>query len=235
MGRLLAPDLRPEEAWEFWDAYDSGFSLPFRDLRAEDVRAKTRLEVRKAVGQLLTPQRHRFLAKVTGWPRIGWFDEIFDDARFVHMVRDGRAWVNSILGVPWWKGWQGPWNWRWGPLSAEHRNEWEASGRSFVVLAAIEWKVLMEATEIARKRISEDRFFEVRYEQLCAQPKEVLSEILEFCELPASSSLERVMGATSFENANRKWTEDLTADQQKKLQGTLQSHLVRYGFVDPGP
>lgn len=233
MGRS-APELTPMEGWEFWDAYDPGFSLPFRDLTADDVRPRTRRELRGAVGELLTAGRPRFLAKITGWPRLGWLDGIFDDALFVHVLRDGRAVANSLLQVPWWHGWRGPWNWRWGPLSPDHQREWEESGKSFVVLAAIQWKILMDAMDVARRRVDPGRFHEVRYEDLCADPAGVLARLRDFCQLPRSAAFDRTVAETTFRNANGKWTKDLTPAQQEILNASLRDCLVRYGFEGSG-
>src|SRR3712207_7426845 len=50
--------------------------------------------------------------------------EIFKDAKFIHLMRDGRAVANSLLHVYFWSGWKGPGNWGWGQLSpAQQRSE----------------------------------------------------------------------------------------------------------------
>jgi hypothetical protein len=73
-----------------------------------------------------------FLHKYTGWSRASFFKEIFPDARFVHIVRDGRAVANSFLQMDWWTGYESPEKWYLGPLSDEDEKAWRESGKSFV-------------------------------------------------------------------------------------------------------
>jgi len=117
--RLLGGKVQPSEAYLFWDYHAYGFSAPCRDLVRGDVTARVRKQVRGALEPLLTPAHDRLLLKITGWPRIGYLREIFEDARFVHIVRDGRAVASSLLHVDFWRGWQGPHGWRAGLLSPE--------------------------------------------------------------------------------------------------------------------
>ena len=44
----------------------------------------------------------RFAAKLTGPARISYVSSIFPEARFVHVVRDGRAVVQSLMKVEFW-------------------------------------------------------------------------------------------------------------------------------------
>ena len=99
--------VRPSEAYAYWDHHFPGFSEPCRDLVREDVNGRIGETLRASLSQMLTPQRHRLLIKITGWPRVGFLKAIFPDARFVHVYRDGRAVACSLLERPWWGGWQG--------------------------------------------------------------------------------------------------------------------------------
>jgi hypothetical protein len=72
-------------------------------------------------------------------PRISFLYAIFPDARFVHVLRDGRAVANSRLNASFWKGWHGLNIWG-GQMPEHYRQEWERHRRSFVALAGIEWK-----------------------------------------------------------------------------------------------
>ena len=91
-----------------------------------------------------------FMHHLTGWPRTGLLRAAYPDAKFVHVVRDGRSVANSWLQMGWWDGYRGPDNWYLGPLSRADQTEWEDSDRSFVVLAGIGWRILMNAMDEAR-------------------------------------------------------------------------------------
>lgn len=138
LGTLVKRRFKPTEAYRFWDYYSKGFSAPCRDLLHGDVTVAAKQRLQSVLAKTLTPKRDRLLVKVTGWPRIGFLREVFEDAKFVHIMRDGRSVSNSMLNVPWWWGWRGPQNWRWGELTPAEEQEWEAQGKSFVALAGIQ-------------------------------------------------------------------------------------------------
>jgi hypothetical protein len=228
--RVFGERIRPGECYRFWDTYAYGFSEPCRDLVRTDVTARVKKRVRGAIQPMLTPARNRFLAKITGWPRIGFLNEIFEDAKFIHIIRDGRAVANSLLHVSFWRGWYGPQGWRAGLLSAEDQATWESYDRSFVALAGLEWRIQMRAIDAARERLDPKLFYEVKYEDFCRQPLETYRQVLEFAELPESAELERQVKAASIESTSQRWRDDLTPGQQAILDGLLREDLRRYGY-----
>jgi omega-hydroxy-beta-dihydromenaquinone-9 sulfotransferase len=230
--RLFGERIRPGECYRFWDTYAYGFSEPCRDLVRTDVTARVKKRVRGAIQPMLTPARNRFLAKITGWPRIGFLNEIFEDAKFIHIIRDGRAVANSLLHVSFWRGWYGPQGWRAGLLSAEDQATWESYHRSFVALAALEWQIQMRAIDAAREKLDPKLFYEVKYEDFCRQPLETYRQVLEFAELPESAELERQVKAASIESTSNRWRDDLTPGQQAILDDLLREDLRRYGYGD---
>lgn len=81
---------------------------------------------------------------------------LFPDAQVVHIVRDARANVASLKGMPWW-----PYN------SIESMAQW----------AHAEWCSRRNA-----RRLPADTFHVVRYESLVADPRRVLTELCEFLD-----------------------------------------------------
>ena len=231
---VFAPLLRrlaiPGESYAFWDQHYRGFSEPFRDLHADDVTHETHRSLRASLACMTTWRRQRHLLKITGWPRLGFLHAIFPDARFIHLIRDGRAVAHSLLSVPFWRGWQGPAQWRWGPLSAEQYGQWEAYDRSFVVLAALQWKILIDAMECARTTVPAESFLQVRYETLCDAPHQTLEEIVTFAGLPWSALLDQALIHNRLYSRNEKWRQELTAVQQSALSDVLADTLTRYGY-----
>lgn len=221
----------PSEAYEFWDHYFRGFSKPYRDLTAADVTERARSLLPEAFSAILTSKRERLLAKITGWPRIGFLQGVFPDAKFIHVVRDGRAVANSLLNVDWWFGWLGPSNWIWGELTIEQREEWDRHGQSFVALAGIQWKLLMKAMENAKRGLDGSSLLEIRYEDFCTDPEECFRQVTDFCCLEYSRGFRQHVLRSRVKNENDKWRQDLTAEQQTVLHSVLGSELQRYGYV----
>jgi omega-hydroxy-beta-dihydromenaquinone-9 sulfotransferase len=228
--RILGGVIRPGEQYRFWEEHAHGFSEPFRDLVASDVTPRVKKQVRAAIAPMLTGKRSRLLAKITGWPRMGFLNEIFEDARFVHIIRDGRAVASSLLHVDFWSGWAGPGGWRAGPLSAEDQAAWEASSRSFVTLAGLEWRIQMRAMDAARRALSPGQFLEVKYEEFCEQPLETCRRVLDFAELPQSAWFDDRVRAASIRDMSGRWRGDLTPEQQASLDNLLREDLQRYGY-----
>ena len=184
--RLFGEKVRPGENYRFWDHYAYGFSEPCRDLlRLGRERAGQEADPRRLRADA-RPKRDRLLIKITGWPRIGYLNEIFEDAKFIHVLRDGRAVASSLLHVGFWRGWYGPQGWRAGLLSPEDQAVWESYDRSFAALAGLEWRIQMRAMDAARAKLDPKQFFEVKYEDFCEQPVEHFRRVLDFVELPES-------------------------------------------------
>jgi hypothetical protein len=229
--KILRKKIQAGECYKFWDYYSKGFSAPCRDLLASDVSVKMKNDIVNAMSNLTTKKRYRLLLKITGWPRIGFLSEVFEDAKFVHVIRDGRAVANSLMNVGFWRGWGGPQKWRWGPLSAIHQEEWNKHNRSFAVLAAIQWKILMDAAEKAIKHLEKSRILEIRYEELCTEPIPLFKEIVKFCEIEWNDYFETRLKKHKMRNANTKYKQELNPQQQKELSIVLDGYLRRYGYL----
>lgn len=227
--RVLDRRVQPNECYRLWDKHAYGFSRPCRDLVGTDVSVRVKKQVRAVLRSMLSATRDRLLLKITGWPRIGFLNEIFEDAKFIHIVRDGRAVASSLLHVDFWRGWHGPQGWRAGLLVPEDQALWDSYDRSFTALAGIEWRIQMRAMEAARQALDPKRFCEVRYEEFCHQPLETFRRVLEFAELPRSPQLERHVEATPIKTSSR-WKDDLSEEQQATLNDVLREDLQRRGY-----
>jgi hypothetical protein len=229
--RVFGSRIKPGEFYGFWYKHAYGFAEPGRDLVASDVTPRVKKQVRRAFEEMLSPARNRMLIKLTGWSRIGFLKEIFDDARFIHIVRDGRAVSNSYLHInEWqWRGWYGPYSWRYGPLSAEDQAAWEASGRSFVTLAGLQWRIHTRAIEKARAGLDPRQYLEMKYEAFCERTGDAIREVLDFAELERSAKFERHVAASPIRDTDR-WRKDLNVEQQALLTNLLRDDLARYGY-----
>jgi omega-hydroxy-beta-dihydromenaquinone-9 sulfotransferase len=227
--RLLGRRILPSEAYAFWNRHAYVFAAPYRDLVQADVTPRMKRQVRAAIEPMLTTTRDRLLIKIAGWSRIGFLNEIFEDARFVHIVRDGRAVASSLLHVNFWRGWEGPTKWGAGALTPEDEAAWARYGHSFVALSALQWRIRTRAIEAARESIDPSRYQEVKYETFCQAPLETLRSVIDFAELPQSAEFERHVRAAAIKDSNR-WRADLTPEQQATLDDLLAPDLRRYGY-----
>lgn len=231
-GTILRKRIGPAECYNFWETHCRGFARPFRDLLPADVTLRTKVQLRGVLSGVLTSKRKRLVIKITGWPRTGFFSTLFEDAKFIHIMRDGRAAAYSLMHMPNWLGWRGPENWRWGPLPPALLEEWERHDRSFVALAGIQWRILMQAAEKARQFARQDSYLEVKYEQLCEEPMIVLEDVARVCELEWSNGFQKELHRYTLRSANHKWREGLTDAQRRELEEVMRPALRRYGYVE---
>jgi omega-hydroxy-beta-dihydromenaquinone-9 sulfotransferase len=228
---LLRKAIYPGEWYPFWNHYYRGFGGTIRDLVGEDVTPPVKAHIRQTMGAMLSESRPRLLVKITGWPRVGFLKEVFPDAKFVHILRDGRAVANSLLSVRWWPGWGGPQRWTCGELSPSHRAKWEAMDRSYIALAGLEWEILMDAFDRAKRLVPPADYLDIRYEDLCAEPVRWFKAVADFAGLEWSPAFERTVRGFTLDSANYKWQRDLTEPQQVILNDTLGEALKRYGYA----
>ncbi|MHB8488108.1 MAG: sulfotransferase family protein [Candidatus Dormibacteria bacterium] len=223
----------PAEAWNILDRQIAPLvATPFRDLRADDCTPWLNGRLRNFFESRMAAQkRDIFVQHLTGWPRSGFIRAAFPETRFVHVIRDGRAVANSWLQMGWWQGYQGPDAWHLGPLPPEAEAVWEESGRSFVVLAGLGWKLLIEAFERARAEVPQDQWMQVRYEDVVAEPGRYLREIVDFIGLPRSDEFERDIDAYPFEPGRvQGFRRDLDDANLALLELTIGSTLQAYGY-----
>ncbi|MDM8530382.1 sulfotransferase [Anaerolineales bacterium HSG25] len=228
--RYVRKLIYPTEAYNFWDYHCMGFSEPFRDLVKEDVTVKTKQHVNKIMAAMLTEKRNRLLIKITGWPRLSFLKEIFPEAKFIHVYRDGRAVVNSLLNVRWWSGWHGPEQWRWGSMTPTQQEKWEQYDKSFVALAGIEWEILMDAQEQAKQMIPAEDLLEIRYEDFCRHPLENFKQTMAFSDLAWTPEFETTVRQFQIKSADYKWRKQLSVHQQNLLNDCLVDSLAHYGY-----
>jgi hypothetical protein len=230
-GQLARRHIDPAEAYAFWDAYAPGFSRPCRDLLANDVTPGTRKRLHRAFAQIGSPRRTRLLAKITGWPRLRYLKEVFPDARFIHVYRDGRAVASSWLRLTWFRGWSGPSQWLWGELDEKREAKWRQYDRSFVALAALAWEILMEAFDEARATLPAGDYLELSYEHVCANPRAAFAQAVEFAGLSWHPALDHALMAGRLSSANDKWQIELSPTQRDILESCLGPALARRGYA----
>ncbi|MEX2150354.1 MAG: sulfotransferase [Steroidobacteraceae bacterium] len=215
----------PSEAYLFWNTVCPGFSNPYRDLTEEDVTPGSALRLRDAVSEMVNARRHRFIAKITGWPRMRYLHSVFAQALFIEVTRDPRATASSLLEVPFWDGWRGPPNWRRGPLPPDLDAIWREEGESFVALAALEYVIVHRAIAQCRDALPMEQVLSVAYSDLCAEPVSTFRQVTEFCKLSWSSAFEKSVNRVALVNRDDKWRTKLTVSQQQVLQRTLDRAL----------
>ena len=174
-----------------------------------------------------------FLHKLTGWPRAGLLAEVFPTARFVHIVRDGRAVANSWLQMDWWRGHLGPQGWHFGLLDEADQATWERHGRGQVALAGIAWSMLTRRYDRCESELGE-RWLTLRYEDILADPRARLTEALEHIGLSWTPEFADGLARYTLSSGRASaYRDDLGPVHTAALEDVMGEQLRRYGYPVP--
>jgi Sulfotransferase family len=153
---------------------------------------------------------------------LGRLGRMFPEARFVHLVRDGRDVALSYLDAAW------------GPATVEE--------------AAVEWRRRVAAGRRAGRRLGPGRYVEVRYEDLAADPEPVVRRLCEFTTLSWDDRLlrhqeraDQVIDTTRFPESHqrlrlpptpglRDWRNDMDLADVARFEAIAGSQLEAFGY-----
>jgi LPS sulfotransferase NodH len=108
--------------------------------------------------------------------------ELVPDARFIHVLRDGRDVAVSVQAA----------SKSWAPL-------WKKTFGGSLEVCAKTWRSAVLNAHRARDELGVP-FLEVRYEELKAHPTGAIAEMFDFCSVPYDDTLiERIRRATTFD------------------------------------
>ena len=193
-----------------WTKYFGDYSYMTENNYSEEMAAYFRkkvLQVQNLWG------RPRFVDKtLVNCFRVRLLNSIFPDAKFLHIIRDGRAVAFSIL------------------------NKIEIAGDRFALFDVGFKDILGDKyqpdrselynyglawTEFVRKgreasAVAKGRYYEVRYENLIREPYIELRNIIDFCELEWYSKFEEKIPPT--QNMNEKWKQKASKEQHTDLE-----------------
>lgn len=223
----------PAEAYELLNRHVSSLmSESSRDLSAEDVTPWLRDRLTRFFELRVSAQGSSvFLCKLAGWPRARLLHEVFPEASFVHVLRDGRAVAESIMRRPWWRGFRGPTGWQHGPLPKNFQSVWQSTGHSYVALAGLQWMLLIDAFDEARAAIPDEQWLEIQYEHLVSDPRASFARVLEFAGLPWTRAFETAFSKYEFIPARlESYRAEFTDAQLGLLDEIMGDHLRRKGY-----
>jgi hypothetical protein len=199
----------PHEANAFWIKYFGTYNYMTENNYSEEMASYYRRSV-LAVQNLWG--RSRFVNKnLQNCMRVGLLNSIFPDAKFINIIRDGRAVAFSIVnkkefGVTPTMFLVGLKN----ILGDKYQSE-----RSELYNYGLAWAELVKRAREA-SAFGQNRYYEVRYENLITEPHNELRSIIDFCELDWHSELEEKVPPT--QNKNEKWKQKASKEQRIDLE-----------------
>ena len=156
--------------------------------------------------------------------RIGLLLEAFPDARFVEIVRDGRAVALSLANVDWWPE-STVW---WAGMTPR---QWEAEGRDPWELCARTWVEELHVTEQGLREVPENQRLSISYEQLVRDPRTTLAGVAVFAGLDPAVAGRDWLGGLRFPNRNEAWRQRLDPAAISTIESVEGDDLRRHGYA----
>jgi len=145
-------------------------------------------------------------------------------ARFVSLVRDGRAVAWSLSRVDWWED---------GPVwfTGGTPRDWAAAGGDPWELAARNWVEEVRAVEAGLAELAPHRVLPVRYEEFVAAPLDTLERVAAFAGLAPSAAWRAALEELGFPDQNEGWRRRLPATAVETIQAVQADTLRSHGYA----
>jgi hypothetical protein len=157
--------------------------------------------------------------------RVRLLNLVFPDAKFIHIIRDGRAVAFSLLNKK-----------DLGATSPilligfkDILGDKYQYKRSELYNYGIAWKEYVTRAREA-SAAAQGRYYEVRYENLVREPHNELRRIIDFCELDWYSKFEEKIPST--QNMNEKWKHKASKEQHIDIEESTFDLRHTLGIAD---
>lgn len=158
--------------------------------------------------------------------RIPFIQKIFPEAKYIHVYRDGRAVVNSIIDIVEREDFRKdiplgafckPHNWK--DLMKLERLECHSH----------QWKEIMIAIQNDSKMIDKDQWLEVKYEDFCINPSDVMSEVFKF--INAEPTEQQLLKIKQMPQKNdQKWRKTFSGEEVSIMNNIMADQLTAYDY-----
>jgi hypothetical protein len=217
----------PVEGHDLWDrcgpqdARHRNAPLPAVDADAEHAQ-----RVRDFVAAHVRYQRgRRFINKNTrNSRRVPYLDAIFPDALFLHVIRDPRAVVASLLAVHWWPDLPLWWSEDRTPRALA------ADGSKPEAVAAEHWVRSVERLLNDARRLPPSRYLEIRYEAFADSPGTVLNSVCAFAGVSSSPRLAESVRRRAVTSQNVKYRSQFGDEELRTVERIVAPLATRLGY-----
>ncbi|MBM7556928.1 sulfotransferase family protein [Halanaerobacter jeridensis] len=152
---------------------------------------------------------------------LGWIDRIFDDVKYIHIIRDGRDAVNSYLKMGRYENVEEA-SWRWNKSIQLARNFGRTKSSNEYL--EIKYEEFVSSPENEIEKVC--NFLNLNFEEGMTKHHEKFDELGDVTKLEHHSNLERPINTDSI----GKWEKNLSEKQRKKVNELLKKNLKILGY-----
>lgn len=161
--------------------------------------------------------------------RIPELTRIFPGAKYIHLVRDGRAVAYSLPRVAWWDDHVLYW-------TGKSPAQMVAGGADPLVLAATNWVEEMRSLESGLPLIPPDDLLQVRYEDLLRDPLAEVRRMAAFMGLGESlpEGYRAQLDSLQLRPRTEPWMAKWSDEEKRRVMDIQGPTLGRWGYLPPG-
>ncbi len=222
----------PHEVGLIWNKW-----VPKSWVKKEDVTPESYSALRKIVRDLLIKKnKNRFLNKDPGHSiNIEYLNEIFPGSIFINIIRDGRAAVTSMTRGS--RRFNNPNGYFGLPLKNKNPLDYDLLERH-----ARQWIEVNEEILRAKSNLENNQYFEIKYENFIAKPRETINKIFKFCNLEEfnifDKGFKRVTDlgliepiSNNLQSSNVKFKSELSDSEIERITKIMRDLLIRFEYA----
>jgi len=156
--------------------------------------------------------------------RIPLLHGVFPQARYIHLIRDGREVAHSLSRVEWWDKHTLWWDGR-------TPEQLEKSGDERLSICAKNWALEMKALSEGLASVPDGQILEIRYEQLLSQPDIQLDRIIAFLGLSVTASYRSAIESLQLSYRPGSWLSDWNEAQLGNVLREEEHLLAELGYI----
>jgi hypothetical protein len=141
------------------------------------------------------------------------------EAKYIHVVRDGRDVTNSLLNVAWWSTHTLWWS---GKRPCDYPQDIDTQ----IELAAITWLEAEKKVSTHLKNMSADKIYNLRYEELVTNPLTEILKIYSFMNLEVPQALPKVISSIRMKSVHNNWKNVFTSEQIERIEN-IQGDMLK--------
>ncbi len=157
--------------------------------------------------------------------RISLLNQIFPNARYINLIRDGRDVARSLQNVEWWGDHRIFWDGR-------TPNELVKAGHDPLSICARNWVEEMQEINNGLDVIPRERIYEVRYEDLMDNPVSDMSKLLRFIGVDMPDEFTTTIKELNLRSTSKpKWLGEWDQEQLNAVMKEQNTLLSEYGYL----
>ena len=182
--------------------------------------------------QLKYQNKNKFIADYGRPARMLYFNEIFPNSKFIHVIRDGRAVTADFLQnrLEWFHPSRNLYSYYKNVPDSINEHLKHNKKHYILALASLRWKMAIYEIEKQSLKLRNDQYLVVKYENIIDDKFRTVDIILRFLDLKWTPRLKKIV-SNKIIRRNNEWKSSFSEDQNKALMNMCRDTLIKYKYL----